>query len=46
MNLLPVSAELALDAGGIRACRYHRDRAAVSLADCIAAAAALVGRFP
>jgi len=46
MSLLPVSAELALDAGRIRARRYHRQRAAVSLADCIAAAAALASRIP
>lgn len=41
MNLLPVSPELAIDAGRIRARRYHRERSAVSLADCVAAAAAL-----
>ncbi len=41
MNLLPVSPELAIDAGRIRARRYHRERSAISLADCVAAAAAL-----
>jgi PIN domain nuclease of toxin-antitoxin system len=46
MTLLPVSAELAMEAGHIRARRDHRDRAAVSLADCIAAAAALAGQVP
>lgn len=46
MTLLPVSAELAMDAGHIRARRYHRDRAAVSLADCVAAAAALAVQLP
>jgi predicted nucleic acid-binding protein len=36
-----VTHELGMQAGRIRARRYHRERAAVSLADCIAAAAAL-----
>ena len=33
--------ELGMQAGRIRARRYHRQRAAVSLANCVAAAAAL-----
>ena len=41
MRLTPVTPELAMEARGIRARRYHRQRAAVSLADCAAAAAAL-----
>jgi PIN domain nuclease of toxin-antitoxin system len=41
MRLEPVSAEIAIEAGRIRARRYHRQHAAVSLADCIAASAAL-----
>ena len=36
-----VTHELGMQAGRIRARRYHRERAAVSLADCVAAAAAL-----
>jgi ribonuclease VapC len=46
MTLLPVSAELAAEAGRIRARRYHREQAAVSVADCVAAAAALQSRQP
>jgi PIN domain nuclease of toxin-antitoxin system len=46
MTVLAVSHELGLEAGQIRARRYHRDRAAISLADCIAASAALAGRRP
>lgn len=41
IDLMPVTAELAMEAGRIRARRYHRQSAAVSLADCVAAAAAL-----
>jgi PIN domain nuclease of toxin-antitoxin system len=41
MAIVPVTPELAIEAGRIRARRYHRQRAAVSLADCIAAATAL-----
>jgi PIN domain nuclease of toxin-antitoxin system len=41
MRLISVTSELATEAGRIRARRYHRQSAAVSLADCIAAAAAL-----
>jgi PIN domain nuclease of toxin-antitoxin system len=46
MALVPVSPEMAIEAGRIRARRYHREHAAVSLADCIAAAAALTARQP
>lgn len=41
MTIVPVTPELAIEAGRIRARRYHRQRATVSLADCIAAATAL-----
>jgi PIN domain nuclease of toxin-antitoxin system len=40
MALVPVSPEMAIAAGKIRARHYHREHAAVSPADCIAAAAA------
>ncbi|HEX9622754.1 MAG TPA: PIN domain-containing protein [Streptosporangiaceae bacterium] len=42
-TIVPVTAELAVEAGRIRARRYHRQHAAVSLADCVAAATALLG---
>lgn len=41
MAIIPVTPELAIEAGRLRSRRYHRQRAAVSLADCIAAALAL-----
>lgn len=41
MEIAPVTGELGLHAGRLRARYYHRERSAVSLADCIAAAAAL-----
>ncbi|MFN2539076.1 MAG: PIN domain-containing protein [Mycobacteriales bacterium] len=41
MELSPVTPDLGLLAGRIRAKHYDRDRAAVSLADCIGAATAL-----
>ena len=46
LALVPVSPEMAIEAGRIRARRYDREHAAISLADCIAAAAALVARQP
>jgi len=46
MDMLPVTPELAIGAGRIRARYYHRQHAAVSLADCIAAAAALTAGQP
>ena len=42
MELAPVTPEVGLLAGRLRAKHYHRDRAAVSLADCIAAGTALI----
>lgn len=41
MELAAVSAEVGVLAGRLRARHYHRGRSAVSLADCVAAAAAL-----
>lgn len=41
LTVQAVTYELGIQAGRIRARRYHRERAAVSLADCVAAAAAL-----
>lgn len=46
MRLTSVSADIAMEAGRIRARRYHRQHAAVSLADCVAASAALALREP
>jgi PIN domain nuclease of toxin-antitoxin system len=46
MALVLVSPEMAIEAGRIRARRYHRERTAVSLADCIAASAALTFQQP
>jgi len=40
MELLPVDERIARDAADIRARRYHRTRAPLSLADCILLAAA------
>lgn len=41
MQIVPVSADVGLLAGRLRARHYHRERRAVSLADCVAAATAL-----
>jgi PIN domain nuclease of toxin-antitoxin system len=46
MSVVPVSADLGLLAGRLHAKHYHRERSAVSLADCIAAAAALRDQRP
>lgn len=46
MHLAPVTADLGLLAGRLRAKHYHRDRMAVSLADCTAAATALTTNLP
>jgi PIN domain nuclease of toxin-antitoxin system len=46
MTVQAVTHELGMEAGRIRARRYHRDRAAISLADCVAASAALAARQP
>ena len=45
-DMLPVTPDLAIQAGGLRARHYHRQHCAVSLADCIAAAAALTTSHP
>jgi PIN domain nuclease of toxin-antitoxin system len=45
MQIVPVSADQGLLAGRLRARHYHRERCAVSLADCLAAAAALTARL-
>jgi PIN domain nuclease of toxin-antitoxin system len=45
MTVQAVTHELGMEAGRIRTRRYHRDRAAISLADCVAASTSLaVGR--
>ena len=46
MDIAPVPVDLALHAGRLRARHYHRERTAVSLADCVAAATALDRRRP
>jgi PIN domain nuclease of toxin-antitoxin system len=46
MTVQAVTHELSMEAGRIRARRYHRDRAAISLADCVAASAALATGRP
>jgi PIN domain nuclease of toxin-antitoxin system len=37
---------VGMEAGRIRSRRYHRERAAISLGDCVAASAALAGHAP
>jgi PIN domain nuclease of toxin-antitoxin system len=46
MTVQAVTHELGMEAGRIRARRYHRDRAAISLADSVAASTALAARQP
>ncbi len=46
MDIAAVTADQALAAGRLRARHYHRERCAVSLADCLAAAAALGREAP
>ena len=46
MQLSPVSSDVGILAGRLRARHYHRERMAVSLADCVAAATALTIRRP
>jgi PIN domain nuclease of toxin-antitoxin system len=46
MQIVPVTADQGLLAGRLRARHYHRARGAVSLADCLAAAAALTEQLP
>jgi predicted nucleic acid-binding protein len=41
-----LSPDVATEAGRLRARHYHRQRCAVSLADCVAAATALAHRRP
>ncbi len=46
METAPVDSSTGLLAGELRAKHYHRTRCAVSLADCVAAAAALTSSLP
>ena len=46
MQIVSVTADHGLLAGRLRARHYHRERCAVSLADCLAAAAALPEQMP
>jgi PIN domain nuclease of toxin-antitoxin system len=46
MELAPVSIEVGMLAGRLRARHYHRERVSVSLADCVAAATALCTGYP
>lgn len=46
MTVQAVTHELGMEAGRIRSRRYHRQRAAISLGDCVAASAALAGHAP
>jgi predicted nucleic acid-binding protein len=46
MTIRPVSAELGLEAGRLRAQHYDAKACAVSLADCVAAATALAESLP
>lgn len=46
VSIEPLSSQTALLAGQLRARHYHRDRCAVSLADCVAAASALTAQLP
>lgn len=46
MEMVGVTPSDGLSAGRLRARHYHRERCAVSLADCIAATAAITGRRP
>ncbi len=46
METVPVDASAGLLAGELRAEHYHRTRCAVSLTDCVAAAAALTSSLP
>ena len=46
MEIVPVTADIGLLAGRLRAKHYHRARSAVSLADCVAAATALTAQRP
>ncbi|MGL5931044.1 MAG: PIN domain-containing protein [Dermatophilaceae bacterium] len=46
MQIVPATADEGLAAGRLRASHYHRERCAVSLADCMAAASALGRQRP
>jgi PIN domain nuclease of toxin-antitoxin system len=46
LDVLPVTADDGIAAGRLRSRHYHRERCAVSLADCVAAATALALRRP
>lgn len=46
MEVRPATLQLGILAGRLRARHYHRNRLPVSLADCFAAATALLGRLP
>lgn len=46
MTMTAVTADHGLAAGRLRARHYHRERCPVSLADCLAATAALDGGIP
>lgn len=46
LTVMPVTYETGKQAGRIHARRYHRKQSAVSLADCVAASAALASSAP
>ncbi len=46
MDIEPLDSATAVLAGRLRARHYHRERCAVSLADCVAAATALINDRP
>ena len=46
LDVLPITAYDGIAAGRLRSRHYHRERCAVSLADCVAAATALALRRP
>ena len=46
MEIAPVSAEVGVLAGRLRARHYHRGKSAISMADCFAAATALTQQRP
>lgn len=46
LTVTAVTSEVGMEAGRIHSRRYHRQRSAVSLADCVAASAALAGNCP
>jgi len=46
MQITPLTSDHGLSAGRLRARHYHRQRCDVGLADCLAAAAALLDQLP